>query len=54
VPLSRAARNGQTPELITATTSSAVVPVQNVYQMLVMVFGGGGNGNGATGGKYYR
>lgn len=41
-------------KLITATTSTEVVP-QNVYQMLVMVWGGGGgggagnNGNGSSG-----
>src|SRR5574343_1316974 len=35
-------------KLITATTSSEVVP-QNVYQMFVHVFGGGGN-SGASGG----
>lgn len=32
-------------KLITATTSTEVVP-QNVYQMLVMVWGGGGGGSG--------
>lgn len=35
-------------KLITATTSSEVVP-QNVYQMLVMVWGAGASGNGAGG-----
>jgi len=32
-------------KMILATTSAEVVP-QNVYQMLVMVFGGGGNSGG--------
>ena len=34
-------------KLITATTSTEVVP-QNVYQMLVCVWGGGGSGVSAT------
>lgn len=35
-------------KLLTATTSSEVVP-QNVYQMLVMVWGAGANGSGSNG-----
>jgi hypothetical protein len=38
-------------KIITATTSAETVP-QNVYQVLVMVFGGGGNGS-ATAGQGY-
>lgn len=43
-------RNGK---LITATTSTEIVPL-NVYQMLVMVFGGGANGStsGGAGGGF--
>jgi hypothetical protein len=34
-------------KLITATTSTEVVPL-NIYQMIVMVWGGGGNGHTAS------